>query len=170
MWLGALLTASVIWLLFHDVASYDVPTKLRISYKPIPGFGCKNSMISDEWRTYVLNFHNKMRRNLATGKVKAANNQMAAMAVNINELLWDCNIEKHASDNMCGAALAQNYYAITETFKNKKDCNVTVQTNTLLKSWWSQSTAIDLKQSQDYTADAEQKAPKFSHVISAKLV
>ncbi|EPB77800.1 hypothetical protein ANCCEY_03068 [Ancylostoma ceylanicum] len=29
--------------------------------------------------------------------------------------LWDCNIEKHASDNMCGAALAQNYYAITET-------------------------------------------------------
>ncbi|EPB72323.1 SCP-like protein [Ancylostoma ceylanicum] len=81
--------------------------------------------------------------------------------------LWDCSIENHASDNMCGATLEPIYFAIKDTYKNKKSCDAT-ETNALLKVWWSESTAIDLTQNQDYTANVETKAPKFSHMAAAE--
>ncbi|EYC42639.1 hypothetical protein Y032_0522g2882 [Ancylostoma ceylanicum] len=154
-----MLTASVAWVFFYDVASYDIPTD----------FGCQNALIADDWRRSVLNFHNNMRRNLATGHVKTMNDAMAPMAFNMNELLWDCDIEKYASDVMCGAAEDKNYDSIKADLQNKKDCNITEKTNSLLKEWWSESTAIDLVKSQLYDADAEKNAPRFSHMANAAI-
>ncbi|KIH52651.1 hypothetical protein ANCDUO_17245 [Ancylostoma duodenale] len=136
---------------------------------PIPDFGCKNTLISDEWRKYVLITHNKMRRNLAIGQVKTANGaKMAPMAFNMNELIWDCDVEKYASDNMCSASILNGYYAITQTFKNTKDCNVTEETSKLLKEWWSESNAVDLvAENAVYTDPVKQKASNFAHMAFA---
>ncbi|EPB77803.1 hypothetical protein ANCCEY_03071 [Ancylostoma ceylanicum] len=83
-------------------------------------------------------------------------------------LLWDCDIEKYASDIMCGAAPVKNYYNITATLKNKKDCDIAGQTKTQLKKWWDECTAIDLTQSVKYTAEAKKNAPTFSHPWSKR--
>ncbi|KAL6729152.1 hypothetical protein Aduo_000233 [Ancylostoma duodenale] len=159
MWLRALLISLAAWLFSQDMASFPIPAD----------FGCSNLMISDEWRTYVLKLQNKLRRDLAEGKVKTMGSKTAPMGKNINELLWDCDIEKHASDNMCGSALGSAYYGIMETFKNKNGCNVTEEAGTLLKKWWSQSTSIDLNKDVKYTEDAEKNAPYFSNLSISKL-
>ncbi|RCN47145.1 SCP-like protein [Ancylostoma caninum] len=82
---------------------------------------------------------------------------------------WDCDIEKYASDIMCGTAVTGDYYAMTETFKNGNDCNATVQTNTLLKKWWDESNAINLADSLEYSGDVPTKAPDFSHMAYAPV-
>ncbi|EPB72329.1 SCP-like protein [Ancylostoma ceylanicum] len=157
MWPSVLLLGLLVSIANFNVTAYSVPTN----------FGCKNSLISDEWRKAVLRFHNNKRRALAEGKVKTKDGKAAPMAKNMNELLWDCNIETHAFENTCNGVVDQNYYGVTDTFKNKKTCNAAVNTEELLKKWWDESKAIDLTASQSYDATAEQNAPKFSHMAAA---
>ncbi|RCN32220.1 hypothetical protein ANCCAN_21982 [Ancylostoma caninum] len=140
---------------------------------PIPAdFGCQNSLISDEWRKYVLTTHNKLRRNLAIGQVKTANSaKTAPMAFNMNELRWDCDVEKYASAAMCSATALSGYYTITQTFKNAKGCNVTEETSKLLKEWWNESNAVDLvDENVQYTDEVKQKAQKFAFVSHNNLL
>ncbi|RCN47146.1 SCP-like protein [Ancylostoma caninum] len=94
--------------------------------------------------------------------------KMVALAWTRVARLWDCNIEAHAWKHTCdGAVDTTNYYGVTDTFKNKKPCNDTVETEALLKQWWSESTSIDLDAGQTYDATAQANAPKFSHMAAA---
>ncbi|KAL6744508.1 hypothetical protein Aduo_017435 [Ancylostoma duodenale] len=52
-------------------------------------FGCKNTMIGDEWREMILNIHNDMRRKLAKGQ-QAGQNGALPYAKNMKQLYWDC--------------------------------------------------------------------------------
>lgn len=53
----------------------------------ISAFNCKNSLISDEWRAFVLNFHNDRRRSLARGQVASVPGKVAPPATKMNELV-----------------------------------------------------------------------------------
>ncbi|EPB72333.1 SCP-like protein [Ancylostoma ceylanicum] len=63
MQLGCSVIVLTAALLIPNVDGFAVPTN----------FNCKNSLISDEWRKLVLNFHNGKRRLLAQGKQPSLN-------------------------------------------------------------------------------------------------
>ncbi|KIH58137.1 SCP-like protein, partial [Ancylostoma duodenale] len=73
-------------------------------YKPIEfnPFNCRNSLISDEWREFVVNQINDYRRSLARGEVLDAKNYYYPMAKDMRELKWDCNLEDLAYNKMLG--------------------------------------------------------------------
>ncbi|EYB99852.1 hypothetical protein Y032_0119g803 [Ancylostoma ceylanicum] len=50
-------------------------------------FGCKNSLISDEWRKMVLEFHTKNRRIVTQGKQRTEGSKTMPVAKNMNELV-----------------------------------------------------------------------------------
>ncbi|EYC12073.1 hypothetical protein Y032_0048g1597 [Ancylostoma ceylanicum] len=75
MQLGCSVIVLTAALLIPNVDGFAVPTN----------FNCKNSLISDEWRKLVLNFHNGKRRLLAQGKQPSLN-LPAPWAKNIGEL------------------------------------------------------------------------------------
>ncbi|EPB79818.1 SCP-like protein [Ancylostoma ceylanicum] len=64
--------------------------------KATTAFGCKNSLISDEWREAVLSFHNKNRRKLAEGGLVDSKNAKMDVAKDMQKLYWDCNMEDQA--------------------------------------------------------------------------
>ncbi|EYC12075.1 hypothetical protein Y032_0048g1599 [Ancylostoma ceylanicum] len=55
-------------------------------------FGCKNTLIADDWREMVLKFHNDKRRLLSKGSVTSKDGNVAPWGTNINELVRNCII------------------------------------------------------------------------------
>ncbi|KAL6724601.1 hypothetical protein Aduo_019474 [Ancylostoma duodenale] len=65
-------------------------------------FNCRNSLISDEWRQFVLDQVNAYRRSLARGEVLDVNNRPLPMAKNMSKLNWDCNLGEIALNGTLG--------------------------------------------------------------------
>ncbi|RCN47202.1 SCP-like protein, partial [Ancylostoma caninum] len=118
-------------------------------------FGCKDSLITDEWRQGVLDFHNKYRRRLAKGKLKAGSTSMPP-GNDINELYWDCNIEYNAFLNNCNSSVGipASFTEISAPVKlNVANCNINATTTNVLKQWWSE------------IKDANPADPKYTDAI-----
>ncbi|ETN85466.1 hypothetical protein NECAME_16754 [Necator americanus] len=90
-----------------NVAAMEVPKS----------FGCKNSLISDDWRKMVLDFHNSGRKNVAENKEASKDSKLMPFAKNMNELTWDCNIEHNAWLRACDNTvdIPQTYAELTES-------------------------------------------------------
>ncbi|RCN32218.1 SCP-like protein, partial [Ancylostoma caninum] len=122
-------------------------------------FGCKNTLISDEWREAVLKYHNDNRAKLSKGGLSSLDGKMAKAAKIMNELVWDCTIEDYAFKTACSGAVDTNtYIANKETFKSKP-CNDTVETKKILKTWWDEAKKQDLDADQQYKAEIEHFGP-----------
>ncbi|EYC12155.1 hypothetical protein Y032_0048g1641 [Ancylostoma ceylanicum] len=146
MWFTSVLFVFSVVVFCYNVEAYEIPKS----------FGCKNSMISDEWRKYVLDYHNTKRKRLANNKQACGNNKMAPFAKNMNELRWNCDIEHHAWTNACGGTIHTDFVKNEATFANKKGCNITTEAKKILDEWWNQVKKVDLDANQNYVADIEQ--------------
>ncbi|EPB67251.1 SCP-like protein [Ancylostoma ceylanicum] len=62
-------------------------------------FGCKNTLIGDNWREMILKVHNDMRRKLAKGQ-QAGKNGALPYAKNMKQLYWDCTVEDIAHEQV----------------------------------------------------------------------
>ncbi|EPB75829.1 SCP-like protein [Ancylostoma ceylanicum] len=104
-------------------------------------FGCKNSLISDEWREMVLIYHNDSRSRLAMGEQQGSAGKLPA-ATDMNSLNWDCTIEElaeaAAKDCPIPAKPPANYGAAAAKQKGGKKCNATSLTRTMMRNWWNQ--------------------------------
>ncbi|EYC12186.1 hypothetical protein Y032_0048g1656 [Ancylostoma ceylanicum] len=113
-------------------------------------FGCRNTLVNDEWRQAVLDFHNNNRRTVAEGKQPTGGNAGNVMpkADKMYNLNWDCDIENNAFLSSCGgtaATIPAAYASNKASIKiNKKCSSIKDETMTVLKNWWSQATAEDL--------------------------
>ncbi|EPB71056.1 hypothetical protein ANCCEY_09848 [Ancylostoma ceylanicum] len=122
---------------------------LIITISEATSFGCKDTLISDEWRKAVLDYHNRIRRRVAEGKqpTGAAGKFMPA-AGEIFELNWDCDMENNAYLSTCDqntVPIPANYGANRAALTMKGDmCNIKDNTMAVLKNWYSQATALDL--------------------------
>ncbi|EYC36831.1 hypothetical protein Y032_0853g2693 [Ancylostoma ceylanicum] len=110
--------------------------------KATTAFGCKNSLISDEWREAVLSFHNKNRRKLAEGGLVDSKNAKMDVAKDMQKLYWDCNMEDQAwqkvKDCPTPPTTIGTYGVSEEVVSTKKNCNATTVTDTTLKTWWKE--------------------------------
>ncbi|EPB71049.1 SCP-like protein [Ancylostoma ceylanicum] len=132
------------------VAGFTVPTE----------FGCKNALLSDEWRRTVLEFHNKNRQKLARKQVATKGGALAPYATKMNELIWDCDIENHAWSIACnGGTVHANFMQNKYRFKTSKCTNITQQTEAILKEWWNQVKAVDITNDQKYVTGLDQFGP-----------
>ncbi|EPB71058.1 hypothetical protein ANCCEY_09850 [Ancylostoma ceylanicum] len=89
-----------------------------------PAFGCRNTLISDEWRQRVLDHHNNIRRKN-----------------------WDCDMENNAFLSTCDQTvqIPQAYASNSATFQiTGKKCDINQNTMAVLKGWSDQAVAVDL--------------------------
>ncbi|KAL6729130.1 hypothetical protein Aduo_000213 [Ancylostoma duodenale] len=132
-------------------------------------FGCKNTLITDEWRETVLNYHNRIRRKVAKGfqLTGGGPGKFMRQAGDMHELKWDCNIENNAFLSTCGnTPIPQDFAANSATLSmSGKKCDITENTMTILKKWDSQATAADLSQAPNYD---EQKQKEFGIMITGE--
>ncbi|KAK6728012.1 hypothetical protein RB195_005583 [Necator americanus] len=133
-----LLATLFVFVSFSKVAPFAIP-------KP---FGCKNSLISDDWRTAVLNFHNEHRRTVAMGE-QTCDNGTKTMPVSkkMNELVWDCDLEHNAWLNLCDTNIAVDpSYTTTDEagIAAKGECNITEKAVDVLQQWWNEATTQKL--------------------------
>ncbi|KAK6727586.1 hypothetical protein RB195_005337 [Necator americanus] len=140
------------------VVALDVPTF----------FGCKNSLISDDWREVVLKFHNDNRKNVAENKQASKDGKLMPYAKNMNELTWDCNIEHNAWLLTCDSTVTvPNGYAkleseITMTGKN---CDIKANTKKALQTWWEEVKVEDLSADPKY----DDKYKNFAQMVNAEV-
>ncbi|EYB96393.1 hypothetical protein Y032_0151g2844 [Ancylostoma ceylanicum] len=114
---------------------------------PVEGttaFNCRNSLISDEWRQYVLDEVNEYRRTLALGEVFDQAKNYLPKAKGMNELKWDCNLEEMAYEGTLGTCTLPSgnlpfdpYQSMQAGFK-KRNCNITSQTKIFLYGGWEE--------------------------------
>ncbi|KAL6741918.1 hypothetical protein Aduo_015125 [Ancylostoma duodenale] len=122
-----------------------------ISTTGTTNFGCKNSLISDEWRDKVLDLHNKYRKTLAKGDQLGKDNPKLPMSKKTELMHWDCTIEEMAEaaakgcptsptiPTIPGTNPAEKFGSIFESAKVKpKDCNPVTSTDSLIKKWWKE--------------------------------
>ncbi|EYC12172.1 hypothetical protein Y032_0048g1648 [Ancylostoma ceylanicum] len=109
------------------IETFDVPTS----------FNCRNSLIADEWRKMVLEFHNDKRRDVSDGKQQNGGKVMPA-AKDMNELVWDCNLEQEALDAVRKCTAYNGTRAFNEAEITEKPCNVTSGVKSILKEWWNE--------------------------------
>ncbi|EYC36877.1 hypothetical protein Y032_0847g2665 [Ancylostoma ceylanicum] len=110
-------------------------------------FGCENSLITDEWREMILNFHNDKREIVAMGKQTDKSNKALPEAQQMFRMVWDCNVEMIAHEALT------NCTAIPDTglevngegldfregiIPKKKDFNVLTETKQLLNAWYNE--------------------------------
>ncbi|EYB99908.1 hypothetical protein Y032_0119g835 [Ancylostoma ceylanicum] len=111
-------------------------------------FGCKNSLISDEWRRAVLEYHNKLRRKVAKGEQPTKGSKFMPAAAKMNELTWDCGLEHNVWLYLCNSSTPVDpFYTKNNktTIKTKgTPCNVTANTLDVLKTFAKESEAVDL--------------------------
>ncbi|EYB92386.1 hypothetical protein Y032_0194g1417 [Ancylostoma ceylanicum] len=119
-------------------------------------FGCKNSLISDEWREKMLTLHNENRGNLALGKEQGKNGPMP-FAKNMNKLAWDCNMEEMADSAAQGCPNPPTAPTISgngklgfinATTTVGATCNSSEIAVTLVKELWRNG--IKLQENQQY--------------------
>ncbi|ETN72010.1 SCP-like protein, partial [Necator americanus] len=99
----------------------------------------------------VLNFHNNKRRNVAHGD-EAGKTANLKPAKKMNELTWDCNLEREATD---GAAKCTSYtkpdHGINEkVFTAGNTCNIKTKTQEVLNEWWNEIKANNLAADEKY--------------------
>ncbi|EYB92390.1 hypothetical protein Y032_0194g1419 [Ancylostoma ceylanicum] len=114
-------------------------------------FGCKNSLISDEWREKVYELHTKYRKTLAKGKQAGKDGVMLPTSTKTELMHWDCTIEEMAEAALKGCPAsptipeipgsnpAAKFGSIFESKKVKaKDCNSVTTADGLIKAWWKE--------------------------------
>ncbi|KIH49728.1 SCP-like protein [Ancylostoma duodenale] len=110
-------------------------------------FGCKNSLISDEWREKVYTLHNTYRRRLAKGEQPGKDNIMLPVSKDTQLMHWDCTMEEmaEAAAKDCPArpkipiipGTNDNFGAIFQSTNAKgRECNPVTTTDTVIKAWW----------------------------------
>ncbi|KAL6729085.1 hypothetical protein Aduo_000172 [Ancylostoma duodenale] len=121
-------------------------------------FNCQNSLIADEWRRMVLEFHNERRRDVSEGKQRSGDKVMPA-AKDMSELVWDCNLEQEAMNSLATCKDYAGTRAANEAEITEKPCNVTSGTKSILREWWNEIVkAGPLKQENNYD---EKTIPHF---------
>ncbi|KAK6727985.1 hypothetical protein RB195_005567 [Necator americanus] len=118
-------------------------------------FGCKNGMISDDWRQKVLSFHNTNRRTVSQGNQATKDKAKMPVAKDLTDLTWDCNLEGLASSYICGktAIPTGNTYGIISAAitLSGDSCDIYVQkTKPVLQDWWNEAKAVDLSTDVKY--------------------
>ncbi|RCN35091.1 SCP-like protein [Ancylostoma caninum] len=121
-------------------------------------YGCVNSMISDEWREMVLNYHNDQRRRVAEGKQLDKSNKALPLPAKMPQLSWDCNLEAvaHTELSKCGTI---SDIKIGNTKYGFNDGTLESDTKTLLKKWWNEVKEHDFPADRKYSADFRHFAP-----------
>ncbi|EYC26534.1 hypothetical protein Y032_0010g1209 [Ancylostoma ceylanicum] len=120
-----------------------------ISASGTTNFGCKNSLISDQWREKVLELHNKYRRTLAKGDQLGKDSVKLPMSKKTELMHWDCAMEEmaEAAAKDCPTTPAQptipggndKFGLVFESTNVKgKECNPVTKTDTLIKTWWKE--------------------------------
>ncbi|VDN23711.1 unnamed protein product [Cylicostephanus goldi] len=116
-------------------------------------FNCDNPLITNEWRQMVLDFHNENRRKVAKGEQETKdffnwNYGNMPSAADMNELEWDCDMERAANLFICNKIDLPDTYGVI--FLNKFvidacDLNCTqMRTKQVLQNWWNQAKKVDL--------------------------
>ncbi|EPB71064.1 hypothetical protein ANCCEY_09856 [Ancylostoma ceylanicum] len=130
----------------------------------------RNTLISDEWRQHVLDYHNRIRRTVAEGKQKTgAAGKFMPKADKMYYLNWDCDMEYNAFLSSCGGSVAiprVNGVNKADIQTNKK-CNIKDDTTTILRSWWDQATAADLSQNIQYNENLQKEFGNMVHAVSS---
>ncbi|KAL6725221.1 hypothetical protein Aduo_007288 [Ancylostoma duodenale] len=128
-----------------DVGTAEVPA----------AFNCKNTLIADEWRKVVLNFHNERRRKVASGEERDKAGTIGP-AKNMNELAWDCDLEDQATEaaKECKPYGGGTYGANEKTFK-ANPCNITTETGKVLREWWNEVHDVELVDRNKYSDDVK---------------
>ncbi|KAL6729084.1 hypothetical protein Aduo_000171 [Ancylostoma duodenale] len=117
-------------------------------------FNCRNSLIADEWRRMVLEFHNERRRVVSEGSQVNGDKKMPS-AKDMNELVWDCNLEQEALREVAKCTGYNGTRAANEAEIAGKPCNVTSGVKNILKEWWKEIvTAPPLKNGNYYNKTA----------------
>ncbi|EPB78696.1 SCP-like protein [Ancylostoma ceylanicum] len=111
-------------------------------------FNCRNSLISDEWRQFVLDEVNNYRRSLAMGKVYDKLKNFLPGAKNMNKLNWDCNLEEIAYQAMGGKCATLDL--LTFPYVPLQVQNVTSQMKLNLFGWWTEVEHYDMKNKTKY--------------------
>ncbi|EYC26531.1 hypothetical protein Y032_0010g1207 [Ancylostoma ceylanicum] len=131
-------------------------------------FGCKNSLISDEWREKVIRIHNDNRRKLAKGKQQGKNGVLP-VSTNTQLLHWDCSMEEMAETAAISCPTTPTQPTIPGgndkfglTFESTnlkgKECDSIATTARLIKAWWTEGAK---KQTNE---NFEQNNDKFSQM------
>ncbi|EYC12184.1 hypothetical protein Y032_0048g1655 [Ancylostoma ceylanicum] len=112
-------------------------------------FGCRNTLISDEWRQRVLDHHNNIRRKVSQGiqETGGGPGKFMPKAGKIYELNWDCDMENNAFLSTCDQTvqIPQAYASNSATFQiTGKKCDINQNTMAVLKGWSDQAVAVDL--------------------------
>ncbi|EYB86884.1 hypothetical protein Y032_0272g952 [Ancylostoma ceylanicum] len=130
-------------------------------------FGCKNSLISDDWREAVLKYHNDQRRKVSRGQQTDKDGAALKTAGEMYQLTWDCNLEAIAHTELVKCAgvskitIGQTEHDFNEgviSTKPKK-CNLEDDTKTLLKSWWNEVRQETFPTDMKYTEKFRHFAP-----------
>ncbi|KAK6733585.1 hypothetical protein RB195_017376 [Necator americanus] len=120
-------------------------------------FGCRNSLLSDEWRALVLTFHNDKRRALASGDQENKDGTKLKPAKKMNELTWDCNLERDATVGAadCGTFDKPTLGVNQKIFPTATSCNISVETEKVLNDWWNEIKTTALPADLKYVAGLE---------------
>ncbi|EYB94269.1 hypothetical protein Y032_0173g395 [Ancylostoma ceylanicum] len=144
-----------------------VVTKI-VNVEGTTAFNCRNSLITDEWRQFVLDRVNNYRRSLAQGNVHDVTNNFLPAAKYMNELKWDCNLEEIAYKKMGGKCSFvdpfNKLYPAQAGVVTDKCTNITSQMAILLRGWWSEVERVDMKNS---TQLLENRAADFGKMALA---
>ncbi|EYC30528.1 hypothetical protein Y032_0005g2699 [Ancylostoma ceylanicum] len=112
-------------------------------------FNCKNSLIADDWRKLVLNFHNERRRRVSAGEQPYKGGIMPSAKV-MNELAWDCNLEDQAQDAAKACTAYNGKYGVNEKMFKANPCNITAETDKVLREWWDEVRNVELENGNKY--------------------
>ncbi|KAK6758890.1 hypothetical protein RB195_016241 [Necator americanus] len=111
-----------------------------------PMTSARNSLISDEWRSAVLDLHNDFRRKLARGELEGKAGKLPA-AADMNEIQnWDYNAEMMAltEAKKCGPTFVvptADHLNVYKKIDVTKSCNVIDEAKKAIEDWWDQFAA-----------------------------
>ncbi|EYB87840.1 hypothetical protein Y032_0256g357 [Ancylostoma ceylanicum] len=109
-------------------------------------FGCSDSLIADDWRQAILDYHNKHRKTVAEGKQASGGGKMPG-AKDMNKLYWDCNIENIAYLRNCnGSFVVPSGFAEMSKAINLggANCDIKKRTIDILNTWWNEVKSTNL--------------------------
>ncbi|KAL6731457.1 hypothetical protein Aduo_002324 [Ancylostoma duodenale] len=132
-------------------------------------FACRNSLISDDWRKMVVNFHNDKRRILSSGEQPNKDGTALTAADKMNELVWDCNLERRAADGAakCGSFTLADRGVNQKLFKSAGICDIKTKTKEVLSEWWDEVKEVGLLDDRKFAIGLENFANMvLSHSLS----
>ncbi|EYC19603.1 hypothetical protein Y032_0024g961 [Ancylostoma ceylanicum] len=141
----------------------------NLTVRQTPVFECRDSLVSDDWREMILTFHNDKRRILSSGQQQNKDGTNLKPAKRMNELIWECNLERQARDGaaQCGSFTLANKGVNQELFKSSGKCDIMAKTKDVLNKWWNEVKTVGLSDDRKFAVGLENFANMAFHKTTA---